>query len=213
MQFLKRKIGQRQGKGVSRGPCDLGGPGGPGGQCNLGEPGGHGGPGDLHSLVRLVQVIRVVRSLQDFEAKAAATVSFSGVADIKLSGGEHVVQVDHCDSAGEHFDCVTIPDPRGPFLFFFLPRRAVDGILPGTSRQQSVIALRDLLFPGRNITTTKMLKRSSTCRVARRVGSSQQTPFSALLQTKLLSFERVLFFSFPVGIFLYLERESPKNLH
>ena len=119
MQFLKRKIGQRQGKGVSRGPCDLGGPGGPGGQCNLGEPGGHGGPGDLHSLVRLVEVIRVVGSLQDFEAKAAATVSGSDVADIKLSkphetdlpipdrgivavrGGEHVLQGDQCDSAGE----------------------------------------------------------------------------------------------------------------
>ena len=77
----------------------------------------------------------MVGSLQDFEAKAAATVSFSGVADIKLSkphetdlpildrgmvavrGGEHVLQVDQGDSAGEHFDCATIPDPRGPFLF------------------------------------------------------------------------------------------------
>ena len=115
-------------------------------------------------------------------------------------------------STGERFDCVTIPDPRGPFLFFFLPRRAVDGILLATSRQQSVIALHDSLFSGCKLTTTKTLKKSSTCRVAIRVGSSQQTPFSALLQTKLLSFERVLFFSFPVGIFLYLERESPKKI-
>ena len=49
MQFLKRKIGQRQGKGVSRGPCDLGGPGGPGGPCDL------GGPSDLPGLVRLIE--------------------------------------------------------------------------------------------------------------------------------------------------------------
>ena len=115
-------------------------------------------------------------------------------------------------STGERFDCVTIPDPRGPFLFFFLPRRAVDGILPGTSRQQSVIPLRDPLFPGRKLTTTKTLKKSCTCKVARRVGSSQQTPFSIANQAP--QFRKGSLLLLPCGhLPIFGKRVSKKNLH
>ena len=46
MQFLKRKIGQRQ---LSWQIVGKDGPNGPGGPCDL------GGPSDLHGLVRLIE--------------------------------------------------------------------------------------------------------------------------------------------------------------
>ena len=52
MRFLRRKIGQQQLFFLQIVRDD-----GPGGPCDQGGP---GGPGDLHGLVRLVVVIRVV---------------------------------------------------------------------------------------------------------------------------------------------------------